>query len=805
MEEDKDFYIYEYVGFSGETGREIVIILSTLSLFVNTIFIINYFTKIIRNKLSKISILEKILLVLSIIEWLISLVWILSAFFYPTNRSIRENVEKGFINGCKFISYLSIYLYIIDWLLLGYSIFLIKQIILNSIEILKEKNNKIFFRAIIIYFILGGIAVIFTHFFHYRGESPMITCSLSIISKKKKHIGGIFSYIIFILLISIPAGNLLYCIIQIITICKDPTYKTDKENQKFFIKYIIYIGSYIFFTFLLLSLYVISYFLNLDKNWEYNEVSEIKFVQWYFCIVTMISCSSPFIIGIIRFFQTGLYHRIKHSILNKNFKLDILLPMLDKTINEDDHKMNEMMNFENKSLIKFVTNIYISVSYCLEYDDENLKDIDENQINEQLSKENIQHKINKFNINNSRLTNDDVVSKKDNFYIEVYEYAPKIFMFLRKLEGEDINKMIISFLPSNNKTGIKESEGRSGNFFINTYDKKYILKTINYKEMELLKSKLLFQMFHYLKNNKDSLISRLYGLYKIKMSSGIFKEEELYIILMKNVFGTFHKENIIVKYDLKGSILNRKVETIKGQKVQPNVLIDINFTENEQVIKVSKKYSVKLSNIINKDAEFLYQQQIMDYSLLVIKVSVTDLENEIIFGEKIVEYHKRLYEKIKKKIKKELNNNKNIGINKNEIKNKIIENLLEESDNNSNNISLDNILDSSSEKIIRRTSHNDITFEPHNLPTIKKYCWPSIKPDFFYVIAIIDFFQLYDLNKKMETVLKGMKHKKEDISSMDSQGYKNRFIEAMNKITDYKNIIKNIVDEEISNLKNKNN
>jgi hypothetical protein len=97
-----------------------------------------------------------------------------------------------------------------------------------------------------------------------------------------------------------------------------------------------------------------------------------------------------------------------------------------------------------------------------------------------------------------------------------------------------------------------------------------------------------------------------------------------------------------------------------------------------------------------------------------------------------------------------------------------------------------------------RYSKNDITFDPRNISTIKKYCWPSIKPDFIYVIAIIDFFQLYDINKKMETAFKGIKHKKEDISSMDAEGYKKRFIEAMNKITDYKNIIKNIVEDELN-------
>jgi hypothetical protein len=269
---------------------------------------------------------------------------------------------------------------------------------------------------------------------------------------------------------------------------------------------------------------------------------------------------------------------------------------------------------------------------------------------------------------------------------------------------------------------------------------------------------------------------------------------------MKNVFGTFHSENIMKKYDLKGSVLNRRVDTIKDQKIERNVLKDINFNETEKTIKVSKKNSINLTNIINSDAEFLCQQEIMDYSLLVVKVSIQDLENRIIFGDKIVDYHNRLYDKIKKYIiKSELKNknDNNIEINDDKIKQKIIENLLEESKNDSNDNIFDNKLDTSMENKIKY-SKNDITFDPRNISTIKKYCWPSIKPDFIYVIAIIDFFQLYDINKKMETAFKGIKHKKEDISSMDAEGYKKRFIEAMNKITDYKNIIKNIVEDELN-------
>ena len=44
----------------------------------------------------------------------------------------------------------------------------------------------------------------------------------------------------------------------------------------------------------------------------------------------------------------------------------------------------------------------------------------------------------------------------------------------------------------------------------------------------------------------------------------------------------------------------------------------------------------------------------------------------------------------------------------------------------------------------------------------KKYIFPSLKPDVAYIIAIIDFFQLYDLRKNLETKFKLIKAKKTD-------------------------------------------
>jgi hypothetical protein len=468
-----------------------------------------------------------------------------------------------------------------------------------------------------------------------------------------------------------------------------------------------------------------------------------------------------------------------------------------------------MINFEKKTVIKFVENIFISVCYCLEQEND-IKLINENEIIQSICTEPKKYTIRKREIlenPNLLLSRDKIVKDREDFKIHIEECAPKIFKYLRNLDGQDINKLIRSFLPSLNKTGIGESEGRSGNFFISTYDKQYLLKTINFNEANLLTSKLLFEMSKHLSSNSNSLISRLYGLYKIKMKTSFLSEEEIYIILMKNVFGTFDEENIIVKFDLKGSALNRRVSTIKDQIMQPNVLKDINFTETEKVLEVSEKNSKLLKNIINSDTKFLCKQGIMDYSLLVIKICVTDLENKIIFGENVVDFHKRLYERLKKKIRKEYYNTKenNIESDKKELIDKIVEKLNDDNlSNRSSNSYSENIeVNDETKKNKLDYMKNDITFEPKYLPSIKKYCWPSFKPDFFYVIAIIDFFQLYDLNKKLETGFKGMRNKKEDISSMEPVGYEKRFIEAMTKITDYKNILEKIVEEEFSELEKK--
>jgi hypothetical protein len=78
--------------------------------------------------------------------------------------------------------------------------------------------------------------------------------------------------------------------------------------------------------------------------------------------------------------------------------------------------------------------------------------------------------------------------------------------------------------------------------------------------MEFILSKFLKNYYHYLNDdnqkNNDSILSRIYGLYKINFTGG----DTMNLILMKNIYCNFHIDNIITKYDLKGS---KKIEKLQ--------------------------------------------------------------------------------------------------------------------------------------------------------------------------------------------------------------------------------------------------
>ena len=753
-----------YIGnIQNNIGKIFLIISCILSILMNIIFIFNYLLKKLINKnTNKISSLEKLFFILTISESSISLLWFISAIQFSNKGKLLNIGEKNEIcNGCKIIGSFFIFLYAFYWMLSGCTLYHLKNMILNPINFILKPSKKILFYLIISTFV-ALLIIVACYFLELIGISPMISCFLTFNNDNK-------TKIFTIIIILFPLYNIIFYFIEISIVFSSPSYKNDLENRRLFKNhYIPAIINHLIYL-LMSSLYIIDIFKKGDKRIDEKPIS------WYFYSVTLIICLNPFIIGIIKLFQKGIFNILIKCLFSKSSKKELEGPLINKE--EKENELN-LEKFEASAVKKFVMNIFISVCYCLEKAD--IVESNNYNIEQNLCNETNEYTISKSEINKDlsirKLTKDILVKSREDFNISCVEYAPKIFSYLRSLDMVKEEDLINSLLPMNNKSGIQKSEGKGGSFFLNTDDNEFSLKTITFGEAELIRGLLLCKMAEYLSNNNDSIIGRIYGVYKISIKTGLFKEDEIYFILMKNVIGSF-TENLICKYDLKGSSLNRKVNL--GEFVT-NVMKDNNFKDIEQVLLLNQENAKKLLDVASEDAKFFCGVKVMDYSLLVAKMSLNNDEIEDLFGKN----HRR---------RTEIEYFNMAGMRRQSNSDSII--IVSEDDNEN-------------EKLIDKYHENDekenkknIRYNKEKIKPLKKYFFPSLKGDVLYIIAIIDFFQLYNLQKTIETKFKLLKSgvQKKDISSMPPEGYKDRFIEFVKNITDSQKYVREINDPENKN------
>ena len=60
----------------------------------------------------------------------------------------------------------------------------------------------------------------------------------------------------------------------------------------------------------------------------------------------------------------------------------------------------------------------------------------------------------------------------------------------------------------------KESAGKSGSFFFFSFDRQFIIKTMNNAELKVFEN-ALFDYVRFLKENPESLIARIYGVFTV--------------------------------------------------------------------------------------------------------------------------------------------------------------------------------------------------------------------------------------------------------------------------------------------------
>jgi hypothetical protein len=458
----------EYLGYAGYIGKIFLIFISLLGILINLSFSVEYLKNIISIKNrdnAGISTVEKILCWIAIVETFISIFWLVNNFM------VGEKTE----NACKIIAYFVIFLYLFDWLILSTSLYQIKIILLNPQQILE--SGKRVFKYIIICLIVSVASFALAIPAQIGGRSPMYTCFINLDILKEG-----YQKALFWLFFTIPLFCLLFGIFQIFLIMKSVQYKNDKNNREFFIEYSYFVITYIISSILLILVYLINYIIiKVDKGGLNNLAYQV-----FIGISTFLTCSTPLIVGVIRFYRTGLLKRICNFCKKRRANNNLIEEGNEEEqlqINnlEEDEGGYRMFQIEKIILEKLIIKYFTAVSFAL--GKSKYKEEEENDIinkNENISvNEKKDYKITREEIlkDLDLSLNDDIkVLGEANIDIEVTEYNSSLFKKLRQLEGLNEDKIIAMFQPKKGTNQLIHKVNDS--FYINSSNKLLMLKKI---------------------------------------------------------------------------------------------------------------------------------------------------------------------------------------------------------------------------------------------------------------------------------------------------------------------------------------
>lgn len=101
--------------------------------------------------------------------------------------------------------------------------------------------------------------------------------------------------------------------------------------------------------------------------------------------------------------------------------------------------------------------------------------------------------------------------------VTIYEFASKKFLEIREMDNIDKAKIKYSLSAKRNRDQVfkaGESQGKSGSFFFFSHDQEFIIKTLYDDEVKVFLQSLP-KYFEHIKNNPDSVIARIYGVFKV--------------------------------------------------------------------------------------------------------------------------------------------------------------------------------------------------------------------------------------------------------------------------------------------------
>lgn len=191
------------------------------------------------------------------------------------------------------------------------------------------------------------------------------------------------------------------------------------------------------------------------------------------------------------------------------------------------------------------------------------------------------------------------------------------------------------------------SGGQTNTDFYKSDNGKYIAKCISPLEFENFQANALFYfkyIFSTISTNKDTFLSKILALVEIKYG----KEDKKYLVIMEGITYGMNASDHTKTYDLKGSKMNRFLKT----NIKNKTNLDTNFLleRNGDPLVLQMPPEMDFFAILERDVGFLKEQNIVDYSFLivinkqdrVVKVGIIDYLRKYDFRKAIENKFKKM-------------------------------------------------------------------------------------------------------------------------------------------------------------------
>ncbi|KAL4786439.1 hypothetical protein BJX76DRAFT_118338 [Aspergillus varians] len=346
------------------------------------------------------------------------------------------------------------------------------------------------------------------------------------------------------------------------------------------------------------------------------------------------------------------------------------------------------------------------------------------------------------------------------------DYAPWVFRHLRAKFRLDPADYLMS-LTSKYILSELGSPGKSGSFFYFSRDYKYIIKTIHHAEHKLLR-KILPEYYKHVEQNPNTLISQFYGLHRVKMAYG----RKIHFVVMNNLFPP-HRD-IHSTFDLKGSMIGREVSEDYIKDHPRSTMKDLNWVRRNRQLECGPGKRDFFLAQLKRDVELLKRLKIMDYSLL---VGIHDLEkgNEEKLRDKTLQVFQPGADR------EEDNTHPNMLMRtpsklENERKARELRMLIQKE----RPVPLDKATAKMPDEILDERKFHVFYSDDGGFRATHENGQPGQE---IYYLGIIDCLTHYGTVKRIEHFFKGLTHDRTQISPIPPEGYGDRFLNFIRKIT----------------------